>query len=143
MSWDAGSKLEQMEQGYTTGSYRSRSWEHLRSAQEKYSPRGLRSFQDIAYNLCFANEDQGIETIRKLLKSSLRTMPYADFLKTRYWDELRSLVIARRGPRCAGCGGDFDKLQLHHKSYEHRGFEIDHLEDVQLLCDPCHEAKHK
>lgn len=124
MSWDACSKLEQMEQGYTTGAYRSRSWAHLRFKQER-----LRKVSEIS--------------VRTFLKPILCQMPYIEFLKTRYWNELRILVLRERGFHCEECGGTFDKLQLHHITYEHRGLEIDHLEDVQLLCDPCHEAKHK
>lgn len=123
-SWDAVSKLDNLEQGYTTGSYFSRSWEKLRVKQEK-----LRSVSEI--------------TVRTLLKPILCQMPYAEFLKTRYWDELRFFVLRKRGPQCEECRGIFEKLELHHITYEHRGLEIEHLEDVQLLCDSCHEAKHK
>lgn len=122
MSWDAVSKLEELESGYLYG-VPSRSWEKLRAVQKR---------------LCSVSEI----SVRAHRKPILTRMPYAEFLRTRYWEELRFFVISKRGAVCQECGG-IERLELHHVTYQHRGLEIDHLEDVELLCDLCHEAAHR
>lgn len=70
----------------------------------------------------------------------LRTLPYREFLQDIYWITLRRyfLHIYRK---CQICGSTTRPLELHHNEYEHRGFEIQHLKDLAVLCNVCH-AKH-
>lgn len=68
-------------------------------------------------------------------------MPYAEFLKSDYWQEVRTRVMARFEERCATCNTAAN-LHVHHRTYKHRGNELRHLPDVILLCDNCHKLIH-
>lgn len=68
-------------------------------------------------------------------------MPYTDFLKSGYWQEVKERVKARFGNRCATCNRA-ENLHIHHRTYKHRGDELRHPTDVVLLCDTCHKLIH-
>lgn len=70
----------------------------------------------------------------------LERMPYRMFLETPYWKTVRAYKLVLAGYQCQLCnkGG---RLSVHHRTYEHRGCEYLFLEDLIVLCDPCH-AKH-
>lgn len=68
----------------------------------------------------------------------LRTMPYTDYLATPHWQRTRAAMLGRQR-ECQRCGS-IRRLQVHHKTYEHRGAEP--FEDLEVLCRPCHEAEH-
>jgi 5-methylcytosine-specific restriction endonuclease McrA len=73
----------------------------------------------------------------------LRSMPYEDFLKTKYWDRVRKMKIKQSGCKCQVCGKKDTELHVHHNSYEHHGDEANHLEDLVVLCKNCHNLFHK
>ena len=70
-----------------------------------------------------------------------RAMPYAEYLKTEYWQEVRSEKLNRCRYRCELCGRG-DKLHVHHKTYEHRGEELLYLWTLIALCEKCHGKFH-
>ena len=61
---------------------------------------------------------------------------YSRYLVTRRWQARRRLVLMRDGGRCRRCGRRGN--QVHHLTYERVGHE--HLDDLVLLCGPCHAA---
>lgn len=73
----------------------------------------------------------------------LRSMPYEDFLKTKYWDRVRKMKIKQSGCKCQMCGKKDIELHVHHNSYEHHGDEANHLEDLVVLCKNCHNLFHR
>ncbi len=76
------------------------------------------------------------EDFKKLSK-----MPYDEFLKTNYWgiiSEQRKNAARRKCDQC----GSFYQLNVHHKTYKHRGYEIEHFGDLVVLCRSCHGARH-
>jgi len=68
-------------------------------------------------------------------------MPYADYLKTPYWALVSKHVKARAGHRCQVCNSQMD-LAAHHRTYEHRGYELEHLDDLICMCHRCHSVFH-
>lgn len=54
----------------------------------------------------------------------------------KYRMEYRRLVI-ERDKVCQHCGG-IEKLEVHHKTYENIYNELEHLDDLILLCSKCH-----
>ena len=55
------------------------------------------------------------------------------------WDLLRLRLLFERGGRCERCGRRGEKsspLQVHHKTYDRLGQEVD--EDLELVCHVCH-----
>ena len=70
-----------------------------------------------------------------------RKMPYAEFLHSDYWQEVRKAVLEREGHKCHLCQSTCF-LQVHHVTYKHRGDELRHLETVTALCRRCHARTH-
>ena len=57
------------------------------------------------------------------------------------WQEVRKAVYARDGGICVHCQDPY-YLHVHHLTYDHRGDEINHLENLVLLCRRCHMKQH-
>lgn len=68
-------------------------------------------------------------------------MDYSAFLASPYWLMIRDVIFSVRGRACECCSST-EGLRVHHKSYEYRGKEASHLEDLQVLCDACHAKEH-
>lgn len=68
-------------------------------------------------------------------------MNYDDYLKTEYWHKVSRKVKERAGHRCQVCNSGLD-LNAHHRTYEHRGNELNHLDDLICLCLRCHSVFH-
>lgn len=71
----------------------------------------------------------------------LRGMQYSEFLNTPYWTTVSLFTKKRAKFRCEICGSE-GPLQTHHKTYEHRGCESAHPEDLICLCEECHKKQH-
>lgn len=73
--------------------------------------------------------------------TELRTLPYEQYLQTVEWRQRRNRALARAAWRCQGAGCDSQReLQVHHRTYERLGAELD--EDLEVLCGRCHRAEH-
>lgn len=72
---------------------------------------------------------------------SLKTLPYNEYLKSDYWKKVSSVVKRNAGFKCSQCGS-MKRLEVHHLSYEHKGEEMNHLEDLVCLCHECHSKIH-
>lgn len=68
-------------------------------------------------------------------------MTYQEYLKTDYWKAVSDAVKKRADYRCQLCNSQHD-LCAHHRTYEHRGRELDFLSDLTCLCRRCHEIFH-
>ena len=66
---------------------------------------------------------------------------YQAYLLTPYWREVSRAVKKRAGFRCQLCNSPLD-LQAHHRTYEHKGDELNHLDDLICLCKKCHKNFH-
>lgn len=72
--------------------------------------------------------------------SRLKTMPYAEYLQTPHWQEVRKKALRRAGGRCQLCNKNGTVLDVHHRTYERRGQE--YAADVIVLCRDCHSKFH-
>jgi hypothetical protein len=59
------------------------------------------------------------------------------YITTPKWKAFRLQALAHYGAICNRCGGH--GCDVHHKTYKNWGNE--NLEDVEILCRPCHEAE--
>ena len=66
---------------------------------------------------------------------------YENYLKTDYWKAVSVEVKKRAGYRCQVCNSQMD-LVAHHRCYDHRGKELEHLDDLICLCVRCHSLFH-
>lgn len=64
---------------------------------------------------------------------------YAAYLCSREWCEKREAVRERAGGKCERCGV-LPMDACHHLTYERKYAE--RLEDLQAICNPCHEFTH-
>ena len=70
--------------------------------------------------------------------------------KTTYyseWDKVKAAVMKRANNKCQCCGRTKDQLksgslEIHHNSYDHLCNELEHLEDLILVCPNCHKKIH-
>ena len=74
-------------------------------------------------------------------KEVLNTMPYDEYLQTRYWQTVRSNALKRADYKCQLDGRRDLPLHVHHNDYRRRGYE--RAEDVIVLCEECHEQFHR
>lgn len=68
-------------------------------------------------------------------------LTYQAYRQTEYWSNVTKAVKDRAGYRCQVCNSPHD-LQAHHRTYDHRGRELDHLPDLICLCRRCHAIFH-
>lgn len=74
--------------------------------------------------------------------SELRSMDYSQFLQTPYWRAV-SWYVKENYPKCEICiTSSVGPLEVHHRTYAHRGDEWRHLDDLMVLCRTCHEKQH-
>lgn len=66
---------------------------------------------------------------------------YGEYLKTEYWAVVSKEVKRRAKFKCQVCNSPHD-LNAHHRTYENRGHEMEHLDDLVCLCRRCHEIFH-
>ncbi len=76
-----------------------------------------------------------------LRAKDLLALPYKVFLQTDYWRLVREVVIKRDHGQCSICN-KLGAINVHHKTYAHRGQEHLHLEDLISLCHSCHQKFH-
>lgn len=72
----------------------------------------------------------------------LKEMKYEDFLQTDYWKMVSEQARINAHFKCQLCGCKDKKLNVHHNTYEHRGEEFKHMEDLVCLCEDCHNYYH-
>jgi hypothetical protein len=68
-------------------------------------------------------------------------MPYDEFLRTPYWKFVRRLALDRDGHQCRNCTATTN-LHVHHRTYEFRGRDHEHLDALTTLCADCHAKFH-
>lgn len=90
----------------------------------------------------------------KVPSKPLTTNDYNTYLNSDYWQYVKTLVIKRDFCRCQNkkrsnttnqlkkCGSQ-SKLEVHHKTYENLGNELNHLDNLITLCSKCHEKIHE
>jgi hypothetical protein len=66
---------------------------------------------------------------------------YRDYLNSSHWKETAKEARARAGNRCQVCNSNSERLNVHHRTYERKGFEKP--EDLICLCESCHGLFHK
>ncbi len=74
----------------------------------------------------------------KKLNETLKTCDYSIYLETDHWKFFSSEKRKNAKYKCEICGEK--GIEVHHKTYEHRGFET--FNDVLCLCHKCHMEIH-
>ena len=74
-------------------------------------------------------------------RTRLRALPYAVYLRTAHWRQVRLQALKRAQYQCERCPAR-GRLDVHHTTYAHLGQEQRYLKDLQVLCRPCHDRAH-
>ena len=69
-----------------------------------------------------------------------RRPQHKDYLASAIWQRRRQEILDTRGRYCCECGSKYGKLDVHHESYEHVGYELN--SELAVLCNKCHQKKH-
>ena len=80
--------------------------------------------------------------MKKETVENLKKMKYEDFLQTDYWKLVSEQARINAHYKCQLCGCNDKKLNVHHNTYEHRGEEFKHMEELICLCEDCHNFYH-
>jgi hypothetical protein len=70
----------------------------------------------------------------------VRRIAYGRYINSPAWRARRRRFLDRYGEHCRACGST-DRVQVHHKTYDHLGAELD--EELVALCEACHSNVHK
>ena len=65
---------------------------------------------------------------------------YSAYLQSPLWKDQRKRALRRAGFRCQVCSAKDQRLEVHHNSYDRLGREL--IEDLCVLCSPCHRKIH-
>ncbi len=71
----------------------------------------------------------------------LRALPYGEYLQTPHWKRKREEKLRAVGRRCQVCNQGPGPLDVHHRTYERLGEELD--QDLTALCRSCHHLFHE
>lgn len=83
--------------------------------------------------------DQTLTDAEKLQK--YKTYFYSE------WDKVRNAVMKRANNKCQCCGRTKDQLksgtlEVHHNSFDNLCNELNHLDDLIVVCPNCHKKIH-
>jgi hypothetical protein len=92
---------------------------------------------EISYRLDTPDDDEHTAPGRP---QNLRALPYGEYLQTPHWKRKREDKLRAVGRRCQVCNHGPDTLEVHHRTYERLGQELD--EDLTVLCRACHGTFH-
>jgi hypothetical protein len=78
-----------------------------------------------------------------LPESGMATLSYREQLRHPNWQRLRLEAMQRAGFKCEKCGTATTTLNVHHKRYVQGRLAWEYaLSELEVLCEPCHEAEH-
>lgn len=89
---------------------------------------------------CEATPSTAAEPVDEGRLAALRSMPYWLYLRTPEWRRTRAAALVRAGHRCSLDAAHVKGLEVHHRSYERLGNELE--SDLTVLCRSCHERVH-
>lgn len=72
----------------------------------------------------------------------VRLLPYQEFLKTDFWQDIRKRKLQAANFSCEDCRHSGSQLDVHHLTYRHHGKEDKHLDELRVLCRNCHSIEH-
>jgi len=107
----------------------------------KHTPINERNEIKKIYNNDKTKNETQSKKCNKKQTVKLITMPYGEYLKTKYWQKVKYKVLKRDNFKCTKCG-EREPLHVHHLTYKHKGSELKHLTDLITLCDLCHKLIH-
>ncbi len=106
------------------------------SFRKYVSSKGKRGELNINEALKYLNKGHEMGVFSKMNETH-----YSNFLSSDYWFLVSRIARAEAENKCQSCGST-KNICVHHKTYEHRGFEHNHFDDLMVLCNSCHNKEH-
>lgn len=88
-----------------------------------------------------SRSDDGGEHTIPIRPHELRALSYKEYLQTPHWKRKREDKLRTVGRRCQLCNRGSGTLDVHHRTYERLGEELD--QDLTVLCRACHTTFHE
>lgn len=106
---------------------------------------------DSSYGTKCPEHGTGMGTLQSALRGTMEKIfdvadnpqpyvPYSEYLQSPHWQRKRRHVLNRAGYLCEICRKGDRQLDVHHRTYENKGWELS--EDLMALCRECHEKTH-
>jgi len=99
------------------------------------------SFSNKYYTVLIMNELLNKNVNSEAIAKHIKNMRYADFLHTPYWKAISYREMKKANFKCSYCKS-YELLDTHHLTYSNHGYELNHPEDLVVLCRNCHERAH-
>lgn len=82
--------------------------------------------------------------ISKKKKRNEEYLKYQRYIRSKQFKEIKKIILERDDYKCACCNSRAEERSLtcHHKTYQHLYDELNHLNDLIILCNVCHKAIH-
>ena len=125
LRWGVGAEERQKQQ---EGGLSEAEQERLKREQEVLSHK-------------LGRQDGGGERTVPISPHDLRALPYKEYLQTPHWKRQRADKVRAAGYRCQFCNRGSVLFNVHHRTYERLGEELD--EDLTVLCSDCHNTFHE
>ena len=109
--------------------------EHYLNKNYELIKKNIYAIRDDIRNFLYLFSDYEIKKI-------CDDIPYKDYLQTPYWKCTSELARRKARYKCQLCGKTNTMLNVHHKTYENKGKEINNLDDLIVLCKNCHQKFH-
>jgi hypothetical protein len=87
------------------------------------------------------NDVSSFRRDRDVVAVYIQEMKYKDFLKTPYWRAISEKKRHEAKYRCQMCNSE-GILNVHHRTYDIHGYEMENMKDLIVLCDDCHKKHH-
>jgi len=110
-------------------------------AKERYSETITIGIDEWILSKVACGDFEGMKTRRKLNKAKVKPMKYTQFLKSKYWADVRKSVLKRDCNRCTKCGST-KYLHVHYLTYVNHFREHSNIKDLIVLCKDCHKLAH-
>lgn len=77
-------------------------------------------------------------------ENDARPREYSCYLNSPVWKYVSSVIKLAKEYTCEKCGKKYNPafLSVHHMSYAHLGSELEHLDELAVLCRTCHMKVH-
>jgi 5-methylcytosine-specific restriction endonuclease McrA len=133
---DFRSPVSLMWLGYMIGTYQGHIWV---AVPPKFRDEGIAVALKTWNGVGIVFNSDPCDALCTLIRKHFIGLPYAEYLLTPHWQEVREVALKTADNRCQICYSPVN-VQVHHRTYDRRGHELP--SDVTVLCAACHGRFH-
>jgi nucleoside 2-deoxyribosyltransferase len=99
------------------------------------------SFPGVDLRLCRDFDDAKVQAQELMAERGWGYEPYADYLASDRWRQLRRTALQRAEFKCQLCGKNGEEMHVHHRTYANIQTDKE-MSDLIVLCKTCHGTYH-